>query len=41
MIGLTCYASTTEPKHVQDALKNEFWVMSMQEELAQFSKNEV
>ena len=30
-----------EPKNINDALNDEFWVLAMQEELNQFEKNKV
>nr|GEY14969.1 Gag-Pol polyprotein [Tanacetum cinerariifolium] len=36
-----CFISTIEPKNVNKALKDESWVVSMQEELNQFIANDV
>ncbi|GJR86699.1 hypothetical protein Tco_0210710 [Tanacetum coccineum] len=36
-----CFLSTIEPKNVNEALKDESWVMAMQEELNQFISNDV
>ncbi|GJW27607.1 retrovirus-related pol polyprotein from transposon TNT 1-94 [Tanacetum coccineum] len=36
-----CFISTIEPKNINGALKDENWVMAMQEELNQFKKNDV
>ncbi|GJU75709.1 retrovirus-related pol polyprotein from transposon TNT 1-94 [Tanacetum coccineum] len=36
-----CFLSTIEPKKVNEALKDESWVMAMQEELNQFISNDV
>ncbi|GJR07358.1 retrovirus-related pol polyprotein from transposon TNT 1-94 [Tanacetum coccineum] len=36
-----CFISTIEPKNVNEALKDESWVVAMQEELNQFVANEV
>ncbi|KAK0594664.1 hypothetical protein LWI29_010466 [Acer saccharum] len=41
LISYTCYTSQIEPKKVEEALNDEFWVLSMQEELNQFERNEV
>ena len=41
LIGNVCFTSTIEPKNVKEALKDEHWVATMQEELAQFEINEV
>ena len=35
------FISLSEPKRVDDALKDEFWVLAMQEELLHFERNEV
>ena len=35
------YFTTIEPKSIKEALKDEYWVVAMQEELAQFERNEV
>ncbi|GJR74644.1 retrovirus-related pol polyprotein from transposon TNT 1-94 [Tanacetum coccineum] len=36
-----CFLSTIEPKNINEALKDESWVISMQEELNQFILNDV
>ncbi|GKE41568.1 retrovirus-related pol polyprotein from transposon TNT 1-94 [Tanacetum coccineum] len=36
-----CFLSTIEPKNINEALKDESWVISMQEELNQFISNDV
>ncbi|GJS15025.1 hypothetical protein Tco_0409497 [Tanacetum coccineum] len=36
-----CFISTIEPKNVNKALKNESWIIAMQEELNQFVANDV
>ncbi|GJS73882.1 retrovirus-related pol polyprotein from transposon TNT 1-94 [Tanacetum coccineum] len=36
-----CFISTLEPKNINEALKDENWVMAMQEKLNQFKTNEV
>nr|GEX05167.1 retrovirus-related Pol polyprotein from transposon TNT 1-94 [Tanacetum cinerariifolium] len=36
-----CFISTIEPKNVNEALKDESWVVSMQEELNQFIANDI
>ncbi|GJV69802.1 retrovirus-related pol polyprotein from transposon TNT 1-94 [Tanacetum coccineum] len=36
-----CFLSTIEPKYINEALKDESWVMAMQEELNQFISNDV
>ncbi|GKF53298.1 retrovirus-related pol polyprotein from transposon TNT 1-94 [Tanacetum coccineum] len=36
-----CFISTIEPTNINEALKDENWVMSMQEELNQFKTNDV
>ena len=41
LISFTCYTSQIEPKKVDEALNDEFWVLAMQEELKQFKRNEV
>ena len=40
-ISYTCYTFQIEPKKVDEALNDEFWVLAMQEELNQFERNEV
>ncbi|GJX11359.1 retrovirus-related pol polyprotein from transposon TNT 1-94 [Tanacetum coccineum] len=39
--NLFCFISTIEPKNVNEALKDESWVVAMQEELNQFVANDV
>ena len=41
LISFTCYTSQIEPKKIDEALNDEFWVLAMQEELNQFERNEV
>ncbi|KAG9444345.1 hypothetical protein H6P81_015685 [Aristolochia fimbriata] len=41
MVQFVCYTSSLEPKKVEDALKDEYWIKAMQEELEQFERNEV
>ncbi|KAI9153710.1 hypothetical protein LWI28_015433 [Acer negundo] len=41
LISYTCYTSQIEPKKVDEALNDEFWVLAMQKELNQFERNEV
>ncbi|GKD28155.1 hypothetical protein Tco_1234369 [Tanacetum coccineum] len=36
-----CFISTIEPKNINEALKDENWIMAMQEELNQFKTNDV
>ncbi|GKB62484.1 retrovirus-related pol polyprotein from transposon TNT 1-94 [Tanacetum coccineum] len=36
-----CFISTIEPKNINEALKDESWVMAMQEKLNQFKTNDV
>lgn len=36
--GFTCFVFSIEPKNIQEALKDEFWVNAMHEELHQFAK---
>ncbi|GJW20865.1 retrovirus-related pol polyprotein from transposon TNT 1-94 [Tanacetum coccineum] len=36
-----CFISTLEPKNVNEALKDESWILAMQEELNQFIANDV
>jgi hypothetical protein len=37
----SCFISQTEPKHVEDALRDGNWFEAMQEELLQFEKLKV
>ncbi|KAL0548904.1 hypothetical protein IC582_013381 [Cucumis melo] len=41
MIADLCYVSAIEPTSVENALKDEYWINSMQEELLQFKRNNV
>ncbi|KAG9450314.1 hypothetical protein H6P81_010279 [Aristolochia fimbriata] len=41
MVQFVCYTSALEPKKVEEALKDEYWIKAMQEELDQFERNEV
>ena len=41
MIGYTCYNSPIEPKNIKEVLEDEYWLIVMQEELSQFTRNEV
>ena len=41
MIVDLCYTLSIEPTLVDEALKDEFWINSMQEELLQFKRNNV
>ncbi|GJV64032.1 hypothetical protein Tco_1474860 [Tanacetum coccineum] len=36
-----CFISTIEPKNINKALKDESWIIAMQEELNQFVSNDV
>ncbi|CAA0811979.1 cysteine-rich RLK (RECEPTOR-like protein kinase) 8, partial [Striga hermonthica] len=36
-----CYTSLIEPKNAKEALKDECWILAMQEELEQFTRNDV
>ena len=40
-VHLTCYVSLVEPKNIDDALKDNFWINVMQEELNQFVRHYV
>lgn len=35
------FVSSIEPKNIKEAIKDENWIMAMQEELDQFLKNDV
>lgn len=37
----TAFVSQVEPMSIEKALKDEFWIMSMYEELNQFKRNDV
>ncbi|KAG9444874.1 hypothetical protein H6P81_016214 [Aristolochia fimbriata] len=41
MVRFVCYTSSQEPKKVDEALNDEYWVLAMQEELHQFERNKV
>ncbi|KAA0067027.1 putative mitochondrial protein [Cucumis melo var. makuwa] len=41
MIADLCYVSSIEPTSVESALKDEYWINTMQEELLQFKRNNV
>ncbi|KAA0051617.1 putative mitochondrial protein [Cucumis melo var. makuwa] len=41
MIANICYTSSIEPTSVNEALKDEFGINAMQEELLQFKRNNV
>ncbi|KAA0054957.1 putative mitochondrial protein [Cucumis melo var. makuwa] len=41
MIANICYTSSIKPTSVNEALKDEFWINAMQEELLQFKNNNV
>jgi hypothetical protein len=41
IISNSCFVSKVEPKNVKEALTDEFWINAMQEELIQFTRNEV
>ena len=36
-----CFLSQSEPKHVDEALLDLYWVIAMHEELIQFERNKV
>ncbi|KAL5849177.1 hypothetical protein ACOSQ4_007190 [Xanthoceras sorbifolium] len=40
-VSYVCYTSQFEPKKVEEALQDEFWIGAMQEELNQFQRNDV
>ena len=40
-MGLVCYTSQLEPKNVKEALGDESWTISLQEELNQFTRNDM
>ncbi|XP_073049472.1 uncharacterized protein [Primulina eburnea] len=40
-VSHSCFVSLIEPKNVNEALKDEFWVNAMHEELEQFVRNDV
>ncbi|KAG9459211.1 hypothetical protein H6P81_003719 [Aristolochia fimbriata] len=41
MVRFVCYTSSQEPKKIEEALNDEYWVKAMQEELHQFERNKV
>ncbi|KAL4035159.1 hypothetical protein IC575_003839 [Cucumis melo] len=41
MVADLCYTSTIEPSTVDSAIKDEYWLIAMQEELLQFRRNNV
>ncbi|KAL0536296.1 hypothetical protein IC582_025239 [Cucumis melo] len=41
MVANVCYTSTMEPTIVIDALKDDQWILAMQEELLQLERNQV
>ena len=40
-IGLVCYTSQLGPKNVDESLGDESWTIALQEELNQFTRNDV
>lgn len=40
-IALSCYASFVEPKKIEDALKDDYWINVMHDELNQFIRNDI
>ncbi|KAG7552201.1 GAG-pre-integrase domain [Arabidopsis thaliana x Arabidopsis arenosa] len=40
-IMFTCFVSMVEPKNVKEALDDHFWTLAMEEELEEFSRNQV
>ncbi|KAK0583607.1 hypothetical protein LWI29_000140 [Acer saccharum] len=40
-ISYACYTSQIEPKNINEAIVDEYWVGAMQDELNQFERNEV
>ena len=40
-MGLVCYTSQLEPKNVEEALGDESWTTTLQEELNQFTRNDI
>ena len=40
-VTYVCYTSTLEPKKVEDALNDEFWIEAMKDELQEFVRNKV
>ena len=41
IVRYVCYTSSIEPKNVKEALLDEYWVRTMQDELEQFVRNDV
>ena len=41
LVQFVCFTSSFEPKNVKEALSDESWIKAMQEELEQFTRNEV
>ena len=41
LVGLNCFVANYEPKNVEEALLDEFWIAAMQDELLQFHRNDV
>ena len=41
MVQFACFVSVVEPKTHTEALRNEYWIVSMEEELEQFTRNDV
>ena len=41
IMGYTCYISSIEHKNFKEALEDEYWFTTMQEELNQFTRNGV
>ncbi len=39
--GVACYVSMVEPKNIEEALLDDYWIQAMQEELHQFERNNV
>ena len=41
MVQFACFVSVIEPKTHAEALRDEYWIVSMEEELEQFTRNDV
>lgn len=41
MVANVCFTSTMEPTTVTDALKDDQWILAMQQKLLQFERNQV
>lgn len=41
MVQFACFVSVVEPKTHIEALRDEYWIVSMEEELEQFTRNDV